>query len=281
MNSWSISQRKDLQTRTSPGRPAYFLSLLVVIGIAISSGRCGAQVNPDKRVLTSVIGTTATNTAREFEADNIHLDVPFPELPVHAIMRAPVQTPRSFKRRWLTLDRLSITTLVAGEVIDSWGTYKNMTHTKWICGSSPAFAGGYDTNVPRQISSLRDVQAVCGVGEVGQSANWAFDVTQAGYFSEGGWVTKFHLASDRNYAAVEGWNLVNDVGWYMVARHLGKRSDWIGKCAPGLNFGRGIVHLNLGIGNFIALRHHRNPNTLDLYVPKDSNYSEPRWWGKN
>jgi hypothetical protein len=96
-----------------------------------------------------------------------------------------------------------------------------------------------------------------------------------------GWVTKFHLASDRNYAAVEGWNLVNDVGWYMVARHLGKRSDWIGKCAPGLNFGRGIVHLNLGIGNFIALRHHRNPNTLDLYVPKDSNYSEPRWWGKN
>lgn len=90
-------------------------------------------------------------------------------------------------------------------------------------------------------------------------------------------MTQFHLASDRNYAAVEGWNLVNDCGWYLVARHLEKRADWMGKWATALNFGRGIVHLKLGIGNLVAVSHHENPNTLDLHVPKDSGYTAQRW----
>jgi hypothetical protein len=268
MNNTSILQRQYPQCPTSLGTHVFFFSLLLAIGLAISSGRCGAQANLGKGVLMSVIDTTTTSTVQEFEANNIYLDAPIPVLHVRAIMRAAVQTPQSVKRRWLTVKSMSVATLVAGEVIDSWGTYKNMTHTKWICGNSPLFAGGYDTNVPGQISSLRDVQTVCGVGVAGHSANWAFDVTQAGYFSEGGWVTQFHLAGDRNYAGVEGWNLVNDVGWYLLARHLGRRADWIGKCASGLNFGRGIVHLNLGIGNFIAVSHHQNPNALDLHVPK-------------
>ena len=68
---------------------------------------------------------------------------------------------------------------------------------------------------------------------------------------------------------------------YLFARHLGRRADWIGKCGPALNFGRGIVHLELGIGNFIAVGHDQNPNTLDLHVPKDSSYTAPRWWGKS
>ena len=233
-------------------------------------------------VLMFSMGAATTSTAQEFAANNIYPDAPVPEvLHVHAIMKAPFRTPRTFKHRWLTLNSMSIATLVAGAAIDSWGTYKNMTHTKWICGNSPAFGGGYDTNVPDQISSLRDVQTVCGAGLAGQSANWAFDATQVGYFSEGGWVTQFHLTGDRNYAGVEGWNLANDVGWYLVARHLGRRTDWIAKCGPALNFGRGFVHLDLGIGNFIAVGHHQNPNTLDLHVPKDSSYTEPRWWGKS
>lgn len=195
-------------------------------------------------------------------------------------MRAPVQAPRAHS--WFTLNKISIAVLAAGEAVDSWGTYRNMTHTKWICGNSPAFDGAYDTNVPGQISSLRDVQSVCGVGPAGQSANWAFDVTRVGYFSEGGWVTQFHLADKRNYAGVEAWNLVNDVGWYLVARRLGKRTDWIGKWGrSALNFERGIVHFDLGIGNFVAVSRDRNPNTLDLYVPKNSNYTAPRWWGKH
>ena len=41
-----------------------------------------------------------------------------------------------------------------------------------------------------------------------------------------------------------------------------------------------MVHLELGIGNFLTVSHHQNPNTLDLHVPKDSNYTAPRWWGK-
>jgi hypothetical protein len=187
------------------------------------------------------MGAATTSTAQEFAANNIYPDAPVPEvLHVHAIMKAPFRTPLTFKHRWLTLNSMSIATLVAGAAIDSWGTYKNMTHTKWICGNSPAFGGGYDTNVPDQISSLRDIQTVCGAGLAGQSANWAFDATQVGYFSEGGWVTQFHLTGDRNYAGVEGWNLANDVGWYLVARHLGRRTDWIAKCGPALNFGRGL-----------------------------------------
>ena len=61
--------------------------------------------------------------------------------------------------------------------------------------------------------------------QAGQQANWAFDVSRVGYFSEGGWVTQFHLSGDRNYASVEGWNLVNDAGWYLIARRLGRRRD--------------------------------------------------------
>ena len=235
-------------------------------------------------VLVALMFASATTKipAQEFDAKNIYPDAPVPEiLHVHAIMRARVQTPRTLKLRWLNHNSMSIATLVAGEAIDSWGTYKNMTHTKWICGNSPAFARGYDTNVPTEISSLRDVQTVCGSGLAGQSANWAFDVTRDGYFSEGGWATQLHLAGERDYAGVEGWNLANDVGWYLAARRLGRKTGWIGKCGPALNFGRGVVHLDLGIGNFIAVSHHKNPNALNLFVPKDSNYAAPRWWGKS
>jgi hypothetical protein len=232
-------------------------------------------------VLVIELGITATIPAQEFEANKSDTALPFPPVPfVHAIMKAPVRAPRKLHHRWLNSNTFSIAALVAGEAVDSWGTYRNLSHTKWICGNSPAFAGDYDTNVSGEISSSRDVQNACGLGPAGQSANWAFDVTQAGYFSEGGWVTQLHLAGNRNYAAVEGWNLANDVGWYLIARRLSKRKDWIGKFGPALNFGRGIVHLDLGIGNFIAVSHHQNPNTLNLHVPADSNFTAPRWWGR-
>lgn len=225
-------------------------------------------------------GAQAGVGAQEVDASNIYPDSPMPQVSgASAIIKAAVQTPQSRRRHRLTLNGLSVTALAAGEVIDSWGTYRNMTHTRWICGNSPAFAGGYDTNVPSEISGIDDVLSVCGSGPGGQPANWAFDVTREGYFSEGGWVTRFHLAGERNFIAVEGWNIANDFGWYLVARHIAKRADWIGKCGAALNFGRGIVHLNLGIGNFIAVSHHQNPNLLDLHVPEGSHYAQPRWWG--
>lgn len=230
-----------------------------------------------------VLGASMSTSAQAFEAKNSYPDAPVPKVPdVHSITKAAVvESPRASTHRWLYLSRASIATLVVGEAIDSWGTYKNMTHPKWICGNSPAFIGGYDTNVPGEISNLGDVQMVCGAGPTGQSANWAFDATRAGYFSEGGWVTQLHLADNRNYAGVEGWNIANDIGWYLFARHLERRTDWISKCGAALNLGRGIVHLDLGVGNFLAVSHHQNPNTLDLHVPKDSNYGAPRWWGKS
>jgi hypothetical protein len=219
--------------------------------------------------------------AQQFETKDIVATVRAPELVrASAITGPPVRLSQSPGHHRLTLNNLSIATLIAGEAIDSWGTYRNMTHTKWLCGNSPAFAGAYDTNVPAAISSLGDVMLVCGSGPGGQSANWAFDVTQRGYFSEGGWVTQFHLAGDRNFAAVEAWNLANDFGWYLIARHFAKRKDWIGKSGPALNFGRGIIHLELGIGNFMAVKHSQDPNSLNLHLPPDSNYSVPRWWGK-
>lgn len=224
----------------------------------------------------------ATILAQGFDSSSTFPDVRVPEHShFRAIVQAPIQSSRNFGHRRLTLNSVSIAALVAGEAVDSWGTYKNMTHVRWVCGNSPAFAGAYDTNAPGEISSLRDVQTVCGAGPAGQSPNWAFDTTRAGYFGEGGWVTQFHLAGDRNYVAVEAWNLVNDVGWELVARRLGRRSGWTGKWGPALNFARGIVHLDLGIENLVAVSHHQNPNKLDLYVPKNSNYTAPRWWGMN
>jgi hypothetical protein len=231
-------------------------------------------------VLWFAMDTPPTVRAQELVANNNHLYAPTPEvLPAYAVIRAPIRTPPTFNHR--RLNSVSIAALIAGEAVDSWGTYRNLNHTKWVCGNSPAFDGVYDTNVPGEISSIRDVQRVCGAGPTGQSPNWAFDVTRAGYFSEGGWVTQFHLAGNRNYAAVEGLNLANDLGWYLIARRLGKRTDWVRKFGPAVNFGRGMVHLELGIGNFLAVSHHQNPNTLDLHIPTDSNYTPPRWWGKN
>ena len=116
----------------------------------------------------------------------------------HAALEVPIQSSHNAKHRWLTLNRISLDTLIAGEVIDSWGTHRNITHTMWVCGYSSAFNGGYDTNVAGAISSLGDLQAVCGVGPAGQSANWDFDATRMGSFSEGGWVTQWHLSGARN-----------------------------------------------------------------------------------
>jgi len=191
----------------------------------------------------------------------------------------PPQVQVDAHRHWSTLRKVAVGTLIGGELIDSWGTYKNVTHTRWVCGNSPAFNGSYDTNATGELTSLPEVGAVCGIGPAGQSANWAFDVSRLGYFSEGGWVSQWHLSGERNFAGIEGWNLANDVGWYLVARQLEKRKGWIGRSGTALNFARGIVHLQLGIGNFTAIRNHRNPNTLDLHIPKDSHYNSPRWWG--
>jgi hypothetical protein len=227
------------------------------------------------------MGGAAAMRAQELEANNAYPEAPVPVAAhVHAVMRTPAPVSPSRRHRQLTVYGLSIAALAAGEAVDSWGTYKNMTHTKWVCGNSPAFAGGYDTNVPGQILGARDVERVCGTGPGGQTANWAFDVTQSGYFSEGGWVTQLHLAGERDFAAVEGWNLANDLGWYLVARHLARRTDWMRRGGTALNFARGMVHLHLGIENLRAIRHQQNPDTLNLYLPKDSNFTAPRWWGR-
>lgn len=250
----------------------------------MSFGR-GNTVHPTRRVPFKLIwlltlffaGGTTELRAQEFKAALADLSAQ-QVIAVRPVMKAPPSSPAKRQRR--ALNRWSLAALIAGEGVDSWGTYKNLSHTKWICGSSPAFAGGYDTNVPGQISSLGDVENACGVGPGGHTANWAFDVTRVGYFSEGGWVSQLHLTDNRNYGAVEGWNLGNDLVWFIVANRLAKRSDWIGKCGPALNFGRGIVHLQLGIANFLNVSHHQNPNTLNLYLPAASNFNAPRWWGR-
>src|SRR5690348_6674014 len=90
------------------------------------------------------IGATTTIQAQVLDANDPYPDAPVADtLHARAIIKAPVQALRAAKRRWLTQNSLSIATLVAGEAIDSWGTYRNMTHTKWICGNSAAFAPGY------------------------------------------------------------------------------------------------------------------------------------------
>lgn len=229
-------------------------------------------------VFTSSLGTITK--AQELHAAKEYADAPASRIiSMQPVSKVPEQLPPMPNKAHAIKTAIPVLTLIAGEAVDSWGTYRNMTHSGWICGNSAAFSGGYDTNVPAKIASLRDVERVCGTGPAGQTANWAFDVTQNRYFCEGGWVTQLHLAGRRNYAAVEVLNLANDIGWYLIARHLGRRSDWLRKVGPALTFGRGIVHLYLGLDNLTYVAHHRDPNRLNLYLPVGSNFTSPRWWG--
>lgn len=207
---------------------------------------------------------------------------PSPE-PAALIRPLAPAAPRSDNHRRLNLKNISLTALFASEALDSWTTYNNLTHHKWICGYSPAFgnavmyiSGDGTHNDPRSIQ-----YELCGPSPSGRLANYAYDVTRTGAFTETGWVSSFHLSSNRNVAAVLAWNFADDVAQALIARHLAKRRGLIGKLAPGINFARAIVHIDCGVQNLQFARSHNNPTAWQFHLPDEPTlYPGPRWWGR-
>lgn len=211
-------------------------------------------------------------------------DAPLPELPaVHGVIKNAPTSPPATRHRLFNLNNFSIATLIAGEALDSWSTHNNLTHPRWICGYSAAFgdAATYISNDGRHYDAETIQHVLCGPGPSGQLANYAYDVTRTGAFTEQGWTTQFHLAGNRDFASVEAWNLANDFGQLLVAHYLHKRKGpfrWIG---PAMNFSHGSVHLECGILNIRFAREHSNAGSWQFGVPDESRlYPGPRWWGR-
>lgn len=219
-----------------------------------------------------------------------HLNDVLPDAPLAvrpsgdpAIMTRPIlQTNTRIQQH--TFYRVSFAVLAAGEALDSWSTYVNLTHEKWICGYSNAFGSSTtfisDDGKYYDSHTVRDV--LCGPSPSAERANYAYDVTRTGAFTETSWVRQFRLAAPRNYAGVAFWNLGNDAAQFLLARYLGKRVKGVGKfVGPSVVLGRGLVHLEEGILNIRFLRSHNDPNAWQFGVPNEASlFPGPRWWGK-
>src|SRR3569833_71877 len=143
---------------------------------------------------------------------------PVPEMR-SVIAKQPVAAPTK-PHRWLTLNNASLYFLFAGEALDSWTTYRNLTHPKWICGYSPAFgsAATYISDDGKHYDQRTIQHELCGPGPSGQLANYAYDVTRTGAFTESGWVTNLRLTGNRNVAGVLAWNFADDIGQVLIVR---------------------------------------------------------------
>jgi hypothetical protein len=122
---------------------------------------------------------------------------------------------------------------------------------------------------------------LCGPDGSGRLANYAYDTTRTGAFTETGWVTKLHLAGNRDVVKVLALNVADDVGQLLVARYLRRREGIIGKLAPGINFTRGLIHIDCGIRNLQFARSNSNATTWQFNLPNEGTlYPGPRWWGR-
>lgn len=219
------------------------------------------------------------------EAENVALpDAPRSEpstsLAISSSRRIPAASQNHSR---LTLNRISLSILVAGETLDSWTTYKNLTHHRWICGYSPAFGNAvtYISDDGNRYDPSAIQHQLCGPGPSDQLANYAYDVTRTGAFTETGWVTSMRLTSNRNLAGVLAWNLADDAGQMLIARYLARRRGLIGRFAPAINLARGLVHIDCGIENLLFARTHNNATTWQFHLPNESTlYPGPRWWGR-
>ena len=229
------------------------------------------------------LGSASLDRAQEI-ATNSFPEAPVPAIhSVHALIKNPSAPQEPAHHRWLTLNNLSIAVLFAGEAFDSWSTYSNLTHPRWICGYSPAFgtAVTYISDSGEHYDPQEIQNELCGPGPSGQLANYAYDVTRTGAYTETGWVTTLHLAGNRDFGGVLAWNLADDFGQMLAARYLSKKKGIIGKLAPGIDLSHGLVHVDCGVLNVQFARTHSNPNAWQFRLPNESSlYPTPRWWGR-
>jgi hypothetical protein len=206
-----------------------------------------------------------------------------PASEMRAVTAAVPVGPQSRDRRRFTLNKASVSFLAAGAALDSWTTYRNLTHRKWICGYSPALGNAvtYISDDGKHYDPQTIQYGLCGPSASGQLANYAYDVTRTGAYTETGWVTTLRLSGNRNVAGVLAWNIADDFGQMLVSRYLGKRRGLTGRIAPTINFARGLVRLDCGIRNVQFARTHKNASTWQFQVPDESNlYPGARWWGR-
>jgi hypothetical protein len=205
-----------------------------------------------------------------------------PASEMRVVVAARPVGPQSRDRRQFTLNKASLSLLAAGAFLDSWTTYRNLTHRKWICGYSPALGSAvtYISDDGTHYDPQTIQYGLCGPSASGQLANYAYDVTRTGAYTETGWVTTLRLSGKRNVAGVLAWNIADDVGQMLVARYLSRRRGLVGRIAPTITFARGLVRLDCGIRNLQFARTHKNASTWPFHVPNESTlFRGPRWWG--
>src|SRR5262249_41206715 len=146
------------------------------------------------RIILLLLGFSLCADAQDL-ADNYLPEAPLPvSHSVHAVMKDGSALQPATKRHRISLNSFSIAFLFAGEALDMWSTQNNLTHPRWICGYGPAFGNAvtYISNDGRQYDAQTIQNELCGPGPSGQLANYAYDVTRTGAFTEDGWVTRLH-----------------------------------------------------------------------------------------
>jgi hypothetical protein len=233
-----------------------------------------------------LIGLKQCLTAQDL-AENGLPEAPIPEMRAVASATMPAAS-RPQRHRWINPKNGSIAVLFAGEAFDSWTTYNNLNHHKWICGYSPAFGNAvtYISDDGKVYDPATIQNDLCGPSPSGQQANYAYDVTRTGAFTETGWTTSLRLTGSRDSASVIAWNIADDLGQVLAARYLSnrlpRRDGLFRRIAPAINFARAIVHIDCGIQNLQFARHHSNPSSWDFNLPNQAVlYPAPRWWGRH
>ena len=186
------------------------------------------------------------------------------------------------KHRWLTAYNASVATLIVGEVVDTWGTHRNMIHPKFLCGynATPGFGAAIST--AKGDIGFQQIQSLCGEPG-GRSANFAYDVTQLGMYVEGGWAAKWGLAGNRDFARVAIANITNDLLHAVVIKYLSKKGGWRGKIGNATLLFHGEEHLRLGIANLRFVANNNDPSAVFQNHPNQMPIwadSTPCWWGK-
>jgi hypothetical protein len=188
-------------------------------------------------------------------------------------------------RQLLTFGNMSYVALFSGSLVDSWGTYDNMTNDYLLCGYNPK-NGPVSFSVDGYLpvgTTFPQLVELCGSGPGGQSANYLVNVaSEEKLFTEGGWVVQLHLVDDRNLWGTIVINTAADVAQVIIPKlfHFRGRKKQIMEAS---NYSHGALRIWAGMENFGVVRRFGNPNRALAPRPAiDQAYpvAGGRWWAK-
>lgn len=194
----------------------------------------------------------------------------------------PPSAPAPHRHHWSS-STIVLVALGAGEAVDSWGTYLNMTHPNELCGYNDYWGPG-DYAVDNHVYSSSSgpgvgrVHAICG-----PSANYVMNVSLLDKsFTETGWTVQWGLVKDdRHYRSVETLNVAADLfGVALEEYAVHKKVPWLKKVAEAANIAHAGAHFDGGVGDLLFIRHHSagrffQGDTAAFEIA----YPDPRWWG--